>query len=449
MADINGMKVKMSRIADRIKIMSKDSRLQGASPSIGYLEKEWDKLNSAVRLESKNNPTTPISTSVPGAIESRSNTEEKQHTRFDDNYFKWEGMKDQRDIDRFSFHKFMREAAEGQLTGVEAEMNIEGRIEMRAASPNEGPQGWCIPARVLQGISARSNTGQNVGTAGDGGNLLSTEPIKYFDALRNALVLPSLGATFLTGLSGLLPIVKGGLFTAQWLEEGAAVTVSKEAVGRVLMQAKRISAYAAFSKQLLKQTSPAIEQMIQSSLVYANAEALQSAAINGLTANNQPVGILNNTDVPVITGGTNGLAPTFQHMVDLESSVSTNNADLGNLGYLTNAKVRGKLKSTLKSAGVAGYIWDGSEINGYKAAVTNSVPSNLTKGSTTGVEVCSAIIFGDWSKLIIGTWGGLDLIVDQFTLATQNELRFIVNTHCDVQVVDPKAFAVMKDVLTA
>jgi HK97 family phage major capsid protein len=136
-------------------------------------------------------------------------------------------------------------------------------------------------------------------------------------------------------------------------------------------------------------------------------------------------------------------------MIDLESAVASNNADIGNMGYLTNAKVRGRLKSTLKAANVAGYIWEGSEVNGYKAAVTNSVPSNLSKGSTTGVDVCSAIIFGDWSKLIIGTWGGLDIVVDNYTLAAQSEVRFIINTYADAQVVNAKSFSVMKDVLTA
>lgn len=381
------------------------------------------------------------------AVSSQIRKEQPENDRFDSKYFNWDNMKDQRDIDRFSLGKFMREAVEGQLTGVEAEMNTEGKEEIRKVWPSEGPRGFCIPARVLENLQARSNTGQNAGTAGDGGNLIPQSAMLYFDALRNALVLPSMGATFLTGLVGSVPIVKGGLFASHWLAEGEAVTVSKEEIGKILMQAKRLSSYAAFSKQLLKQTSPGIDQMIQNSLIYANAEAIQSAVINGLTANNQPLGLLNNSDVSQVVGGTNGLAPTWNHMLELEGSVASNNADIGNMGYLTNAKVRSKLKGTLKASNVAGYIWDGTEVNGYKAAVTNSVPSTLTKG--TAVEVCSAIIFGDWSKLIIGTWGGLDIVVDQFSRAEYSEIRFIINSFVDAQIVNAKSFAVMKDALTA
>ena len=81
---------------------------------------------------------------------------------------------------------------------------------------------------------------------------------------------------------------------------------------------------------------------------------------------------------------------TWAHIVDLESQIAVANADVGSMGYLTNAKVRGKLKTTSKVTGQNGFIWEGASLNGYNAAVSNQVPSNLTKGTASGV--CSAIM---------------------------------------------------------
>ena len=350
------------------------------------------------------------------------------------------------ELNKFNFGKFVREATNGTLTGFEAEVHEEGKSELLSIS-GESARGFCISERILNSASFRANTGQNVGTLADGGNMVQNEPIRYYDALQNALILPSMGATFLNGLVGYVPIVKGGLFTAQWVPEGSAPSYSKEAFDRVLMQPKRVVAMGAFSKQLLVQTSPAIDSMILRALIMANAEAMQTAIINGLAANNQPVGILNNSNVTVVPGGDNGLMPTFRNLIDLESAVASNNADVGTLGYLTNAKVRGLLKGTLKAANVSGYIWENDQLNGYKAAVTNSVPGNLTKG--TANAICSAIIFGNWRDLLIGSWGGLDIVIDPFTLSAQSEIRMIVNSFVDAQLVNEKSFAVMTDALTA
>lgn len=347
---------------------------------------------------------------------------------------------------QFSFVKFFREATEGTLTGLESEMCQEGILEMRTHL-NQTNKGVVIPSKVLSVTTMqRASTGQNITTAGDGGNLAGFQPLMYRDALTNALVLPGLGATYLPGLIGSLPIVRGGLFTATWAPEGTAVASNKAGLDRILMQAKRITAVGAFSHELLRQTSLSVENLVRNGLVLANAQAILSAVINGVIANHQPVGILNTEGIGSVAGGTDGLAPAWSHIVDLETLVADKNADQGSLAYLTNAKVRGKLKQTLKASNVPGYIWEHSEINGYKAAISNTVPSNLIKGGS-GAN-CSAIIFGNWADLLIGDWGGLDITIDPYTLKKQAEIEISVHTFADVAVCRPESFAAMKDALT-
>jgi hypothetical protein len=347
----------------------------------------------------------------------------------------------------FSFLKFMREISDGVLTGLEQEMHQEGINELRS-EVGQGNKGFCIPRKVLAVAGVRASMGQNITTAGDGGSLTQMLPLLYRDALKNALILPSLGATYLTGLSGNLPIVRGGLFSATWAAEGTSVDTGKASLGKTIMSAKRLTATGAFSRELMNQSSIDVENWVRQGLVDANAQAIMDAAINGLTANHQPVGILNTASIGDVPGGTNGAAPTWAHVIALETAVAASNADLGKLGYLTNSKVRGLLKQTLKASGVPGYIWENNQINSYPTASSNVVPSTLTKGITTGVGVCSAIIFGNWADLMIGEWGGLDIIVDPYTLKKQGDIEITVNTFADIAVAHPESFAAMKDALT-
>ncbi len=92
-------------------------------------------------------------------------------------------------------------------------------------------------------------------------------------------------------------------------------------------------------------------------------------------------------------------------------------------------------------------LWDAnaSPLNGYPVHVTNQVASNLTRGSGTGL---SAVFFGNWSDLIIGQWGTLDILVDPYTGGTAGSVRVIVAQDVDVAVRHPASFAVMLDAIT-
>ena len=348
--------------------------------------------------------------------------------------------KEENEIGNFRFLKFFRESLSGNLTGIEKEMHEEGVREL-SSEVNETPSGFVIPKKVLQ----RASTGQNITTAGDGGNLTNILPIMYVDALKNALILPGMGANYLTGLNGQLPIVRGGLFSATWATEGTVVSAAKSALSKILMTAKRLTATGAFSKELLNQSSIDVENWVRNGLITANALAILTAAING-SGSGDPTGILNTSSIGSVAGGTNGLIPTWGNVVDLESAVANSNADLGSLGYLTNSKVRGKLKQTLQAAGVPGFIWQDKTMNGYNCGVTNACPSTLVKGSSGAV--CSAIIFGNWADLMIGEWGGLDITVDPYSLKKQGDIEITVHTFADVAVGHPESFAAMKDALT-
>lgn len=295
-----------------------------------------------------------------------------------------------------------------------------------------------------------------VGAAATGGNLVATELLagSFIDILRNRAMVNLLGATMLSGLVGNIDIPRrNGATAVYWTAEGAGPTKSEGTFDKVSLSPKTIGTLSQMTRLMLLQATPDIEALVRADLAAVMALGIDLASINGSGASNQPLGILQTAGIGAIAGGTNGAAPTWAHMVGLETELAIDNADLGNMAYLTNAKMRGKLKTTEKFTNGGKEIWQPGnapgfgEVNGYRAAVSNQVPSTLTKGSASGI--CSAMIFGNWSDLLIGLWGALEVLANPFgTGFAAGDLEVRSLQSVDIDVRHPESFSAMTDALT-
>lgn len=307
-------------------------------------------------------------------------------------------------------------------------------------------QGLFVPVEVQQRDMV-------VGTATAGGNLVATDLLtgSFIDLLRNSMALTQMGVTMLTGLVGGIAIPRqSGAATAYWVTESGAPTESQQAIDQVAMNPKTVGAYTDISRKLLLQSSLSVENFVQTDLATVLALAIDLAGLHGTGADNQPKGLAAISGIGSVAGGENGLAPAWSHIVELETDVAVANAAISNMGYLTNAKVRGKMKTTPKVASTDSVmLWGESDtpLNGYKVGVSNQVASNLTKGTSSGV--CSAIFFGNWANLVIGQWGTLDLMVDPYTGSTSGTVRVVALQDVDIAVRQAASFSAMLDALTA
>lgn len=352
---------------------------------------------------------------------------------------------DKKEVRRYSMMRAINALSNpGDRAAQEAAAFERECSEAAAQKMGKQARGFMVPSEV-------QHRDLTVGTPTAGGNLVATDLLagSFIDALRNAMVIDGLGARFLTGLVGNIAIPKlTGSASAYWVAENTAPTESQQTIGQVTMSPKTVGAYTDISRRLLLQSSLDVEGMVQNDIAQILGLAIQQAAISGSGASNQPSGILTQV-TPSVIGGTNGLAPTWGNIVQLESDVAVANADVGTLAYLTNAKVRGKLKTTSKVSGQNGFVWESGDtpLNGYRAGVTNAVPSNLTKGTSSGVA--SAIIFGNWADLVIGMWGALDLTVDPYSGSTAGTVRIVALQDVDIALRNVVSFATMVDALTA
>ena len=343
-------------------------------------------------------------------------------------------------VKRFSWTKAINAAVEGRSQdGVEKEMFEEATREARES-------GISLSGAVR--VPAFFKRDMTAGTTTEGGHTIQTEVGDVIPFLHPQMQVEALGATMLTGLTGNLDLPRNdGAPSAAWEGENDANAETNATFDKISLTPNRLGAFIDVSKQLLLQSTISIDAFIQRELETAIAKAVDIAAINGSGSGNQPTGILNTSGIGDVAGGTNGAVPTFDNLVDLESEVAIDNADMGALAYLTTPGIRGALKKAKIDAGSGVFVWGQNDggLNGYNAVVSTQVPSTLTKGSSSGV--CHAVIFGNWNELIIAQWGGYDLVIDPYTKAANGLVVMVANSWWDIALRHAESFAAMKDAL--
>lgn len=294
-----------------------------------------------------------------------------------------------------------------------------------------------------------TRTQLNVGTTSKGGATVYTEHGGFIDLLRNYAAVFDLGATFLPGLQGNIQFVRqSGAGTTYWGTESSAATATSLTLQTFSMSPKTLTAKHPYTKMLLTQSVESIENLIRNDIVREHALAIDFAAIKGDTSTDAPDGILTSTDIGSVTGGAQGAAPDWDDIVDLQKSLANNNALAGSLAYLTTPGIAAKLMKTQKFATTNGMpVWDGpmldGTLGGYRALVSNQVPSTGTKGTTTGQH---AILFGNWNDLIIGEWGAVEIYPDVYSSGPAI-INLLSIQFADVGLRRPKSFAAMTDAL--
>lgn len=356
--------------------------------------------------------------------------------------------KERKEVAKYSVTKAIRQTIEGKMDGVEAEMHQEAQKEAR--DNGHTLQGLGIPQSLIRARSyeeIQTRTHLTVGTAATAGNLVDTQLQELIPILRPELQVVRAGATVLRDLRSDLKFPRqNAKSTATWEGEIDANAETNPTTETFTMSPKRLGAFSVYTKQLLAQSSTDVDAFVRRDLDLAVAEGLDSAAINGSGVAPIPTGILNVTGIGDVAGGTNGAVPTWGNVVDLQTELTNDNAFAGRLAYLTTPGIKGVFMQTEKATNTAQFILgeSGQNLAGYPFLTSTQVPNNLTKGTSND---CHAIIFGNFQDLLIGQWGGLDLVIDPYTLAKNAEIQIVINSWWDVNVRHAESFAAMQDAL--
>lgn len=312
---------------------------------------------------------------------------------------------------RFSLLKAIRNVAENrQLDNVTAAVCNEGMKEMRAAGLNTVGQIY-IPTMETRAA---------VSVASEGVDVVATDLYDIIEPLRAKNVLVQAGAKFYTGLtnSAQIPVMTGS--NVNWAGETAAATDGNVLFNNVTLTPKRLTAYVDISKMLLAQDSIGVENAIRQDLINAINSKLESTILGkGAKSATTPAGIFNGKTPTKVTD--------FEGLVGLEAKVEEANV-LGGVSYIASPSARASFRNMMKgSRGTA------------QLAYTDGTLDGTPVYSTSNVEAKTFVV-GDFSNLAIGSWGGLDIVVDNYTQAVNGMIRLVVNAYFDAALIRPEAF---------
>lgn len=312
---------------------------------------------------------------------------------------------------RFSLLKAIRNVAENrQQDKVTAAVCNEGMKEMRAAGLNTVGQIY-IPTMETRAA---------VSVASEGVDVVATDLYDIIEPLRAKNVLVQAGAKFYTGLTNnaQIPVMTGS--NVGWAGETAAATDGNVLFNNVTLTPKRLTAYVDISKMLLAQDSIGVENAIRQDLINAINSKLESTILGkGAKSATTPAGIFNGKTPTKVTD--------FEGLVGLEAKVEEANV-LGGISYIASPSARASFRNMMKgSRGTA------------QLAYTDGTLDGTPVYSTSNVEAKTFVV-GDFSNLAIGSWGGLDIVVDNYTQAVNGMIRLVVNAYFDAALIRPETF---------
>jgi len=303
----------------------------------------------------------------------------------------------------------------------------------RAAAEQYGrtAQGVMLPSDVLRNWTRDINTS-------DDSNML-TEDFRggdFIDVLRNQSSVMQAGARILNGLQSDVKIPKKATASsAAWLAtEGANVAESEPTFSQISLSPKDLGAFTEVTRRMIQQSTLDIEALIRDDLAQSIATAMDLAALAGTGSSGQPTGIKTTSGINTVSfGAAVDLIPTFAQVVQMETEVAADNALQGNLAYILPASMYGALKTVEKAANTAQFVIEpGGTMNGYKAIVSNQ----CTAGD---------LYFGNFSDLLVGMWGGLDILVDPYTNSKSGTILIRAIQSMDVAVRHPVSFCLGQD----
>ena len=269
-------------------------------------------------------------------------------------------------------------------------------------------------------INAETRTMQVTGESTVHDSVIETEIEGILEPLYANSVLAQLGVRFYSGLpKGDVQVPIMGKGQVGWAGEVAAANATGNTFTTKLLQPKRLTAYVDISKQLLAQDTIGVEAAIRRDIVNALNDKLE-ATIFGAVAGSatQPAGIFYNA--------TEDTVGDYAGLCAFEADLDDANIN-GQKKYLMGNTAKATFRSMIKGTNATGMVMEANQIDGTPMLNTSNVATKK-------------FVYGDFNYLAVGSWGDIDITIDQYTQAVNGCIRLVINAFFDAVVLRPEAF---------
>ena len=313
------------------------------------------------------------------------------------------------EIRDYSFQDAMNQAATGRLEGLVKEMDQEARNEARYTG--QSFKGIAIPSSILTRAAVATAAGN------------ATEVMAWTDQLEANLVLASAGANFYSGIDSMKFPVFSAINSGFVAETGGSAPAANGTASSVTLSPKKLISIVNVSAEAIAQNA-SIEAALRRNMAMSVASTLESALLGTSDVSNAPTSIFADAT-------TSGTGVTANDWIDMETSLIDNGVQLqgARMAYLLDGDAYADVKVLAQVSNVSP-IWDNArkELNGYFSFVSPNVGNGGTAGRAHA-------LFGDFSKVHIAQFGGLDVIYDIYTNSDIGQPRYVLTSLVDGDAV--------------
>jgi len=323
---------------------------------------------------------------------------------------------------------------EGKLNGAEAELIGEGIKEAREAGVQSGGLRIVIPAKY---VDTEKRTDIDQATS-------AIQPVtvgRYTEALRENAVYANIpGINVYTGLMGDMKLPVTAKQTLAWASaENSAAADGGANFTKDTLAPVRLTGYVDVSNRVIAQNGTAAMNAVMTDLGRSEAELINTAMFSTTSVTNAPGALAATSGVLTFTeeaAHSYGVSVPKDLLAALRA-VANDHGLTGNHSYVLSTELIADALAGVNVAGITPTVTAG----GYNRYTINGMNTFFTTGATKVAGTSGDGLFGDFSKVHFGRWGGLNILVDPYTVAGNDQVRLVVNSNVDWSLVQGAAFA--------
>ena len=327
---------------------------------------------------------------------------------------------------RFDLGTAVREAYQnGKVTGVAAEFTEEARKEARQGGVSLRGM-LSIPNKVMRAAADGTAGDFASGAGGEGGQFVGTNIGGAIEALAAPTVFQQAGGRVLNGLTYNTDIPTVSTVSAiSEVDEGAAPAAdSGMDLGKASLSPQRFSAFATVTEQLMIQGGAAVENLIANDMRREMNRQIDKYTFK----------------IMVPDGGDGDAAAlTVGDLVTFEGQLVGAGVDYNNIVVIVDGAGHGTLADAALVSNVnAALDRTNNTLLGHRYFVSDVLNASV---GATGTALMGDLNMG----AVLGYFGGIDIIVNPYTLDTSHKVRLSIHQYADAATIYAAAFKSVYD----
>ena len=321
----------------------------------------------------------------------------------------------EKEVRDYSFQDALAQAANGRIEGLVKEMDQEARNESRYTG--QSYKGIGIPSSILTRAAVKTAAGN------------ATQVMAWTDQLEANLVMASAGANFYSGVNNMKFPVFSSINSGFVAETGGNAPAANGTATSLTLSPKKCISIVNVSAEAIAQNA-SIEAALRRNMAQSVAATMESAFLATSDVSNAPTSLL----ADATSVATSAISVANVEKMETDALAADVNLEGARMAYIMNPAAYADVKNLAQVASVSAlYDHADKRLNGYFSFIT----SNLNSGGTATKD---AVLFGDFSKVHVAQFGGLDVIYDIYTNSGKGEPRYVLTSLVDAGAVQASTF---------